>query len=185
MFKFFNNKGFSLLETTVAMGIFSVVITVSMGAFLLTIKAQKVVTTEKAIAENLNFALEFMSRQMRVAASDTSGSCISSGDTFEIAGSSEISFINANQHCVRFFLASGVLIYENITTSSGNIPLTDSSAADIDSLLFLVQGESDGDSEQPRATISISASGAGNSPESQGVQFSVQTTISARELDLN
>jgi len=49
------SDGFSLLETIVAMGIFTVVISVTIGAFLVAIKAQRVVLTEKAMSENINF----------------------------------------------------------------------------------------------------------------------------------
>ena len=178
------SDGFSLLETTVAMGIFTVVISVTIGAFLVAIKAQRVVLTEKAISENINFALEFMSRQMRVAKRDTAGACISTNSTFDTQGS-QVSFINADLSCIRFFLSFGALTYENTTTFSGEIALTDNTVVSIDKLSFLVQGEQNSDLEQPRATVVISASGAGNSAESQGVQLNIQTTVSTRGLDIN
>ena len=178
------SDGFSLLETTVAMGIFTVVISVTIGAFLVAIKAQRVVLTEKAMSENINFALEFMSRQMRVAKRDTAGVCIPINSTFNTQGS-QISFINSSLDCISFFLSFGALVYENTTTPSGEIALTDNTIVKIDSLSFLVQGEQNSDPEQPRVTMVISASGAGKSAESQGVQLNIQTTVSTRELDIN
>jgi len=177
------NKGFTLLETTIAMGIFAVVISITIGAFILSIQTQRVVLAEKAVAENINFALEFMSRQIRVARRDGAGGCISLDDTLEVSGS-QISFINGADDCVRFFLSSNTIVYENITTSSGIIPLTDGSVVNVVGLSFFIQGQTSGDSEQPRATIVLRTSGAGQSLEAQGVTFNIQTTVSTRALDI-
>ena len=177
------NYGFTLLETTIAMGIFAVVISVTLGAFILSIQTQRVVLAEKAVSENINFALEFMSRQIRVARRDGAGVCISLDDTLEVSGS-QISFINGANDCVRFFLSGNTIVYENITTGSGTIPLTDSSVIRIVGLSFFIQGERSGDSGQPRATIVLRASGAGQSLEAQGVTFNIQTTVSTRALDI-
>lgn len=177
------NLGFTLLETTIAMGIFAVVISVTIGAFILSIQTQRVVLAEKAVSENINFALEFMSRQIRVARRDGEGTCISLDDTLEVSGS-QISFINGANDCVRFFLSDNTIKYENITTSSGIIPLIDASVVTIVGLSFFVQGQTSIDSEQPRATIVLRASGAGQSLEAQGVTFNIQTTVSTRALDI-
>ena len=79
-------NGFTLLEMTVSMGIFSIVMIVTIGAFLLTIKAQRVALAEKAVAENVSFAMEFMSRQMRVVKRDSLGVCIDSNNTYQATG---------------------------------------------------------------------------------------------------
>ena len=177
------SRGFTLLETVVAMGIFLVVMTVTMGAFFLTIKAQRVALTEKAVAENINFATEFMSRQMRVVKRDSLGVCITPNNTYETTGS-DISFLNANDECIRFFLLNSEIVYENITAGSGSISLTNGGLVAINNLNFTIRGEANSDLEQPRVTISIMAQGAGSKPEAQGVKLNIQTSVSARALDI-
>ena len=178
----FHGRGFTLIETTVAVGVFGVVILAIMGAFLISLQAQRSALAEKAVAENVNFALEFMSRQMRVAQRAQDASCITTGNTYEVTGGgTQISFINADDECITFSVVNSAITYETDVVSA--VPITNNDLVNVSSLDFIAQGETDADSEQPRVTISIQAHGAGPSPEVQGVQLNVQTTVSARALD--
>jgi prepilin-type N-terminal cleavage/methylation domain-containing protein len=60
------NKGFTLVEMIVSLALFSVVATVSLGALIKIVSANKKAQTLHATITNLNFALETMSREMRV-----------------------------------------------------------------------------------------------------------------------
>ncbi|MEX2145042.1 MAG: prepilin-type N-terminal cleavage/methylation domain-containing protein [Candidatus Spechtbacterales bacterium] len=177
-------QGFTLLETIVALGIFTVIVTASFSALVLSLQAQRSVLAEKAVSENVNYATEFMSRQMRVAKRDGAGGCIVVNSTFQTPSATEIQFINGNDKCVRFFLSSGAIQYENITDVSGIIPLTTGSAVSVDTLDFSILGELRGDSEQPRATITIQASAVGSQPEIEKARVDIQTTVAVRGLDV-
>jgi len=62
-----NKKGgFTLVEMIVSLALFSVVATVSLGALIKIVSANKKAQTLHATITNLNFALETMSREMRV-----------------------------------------------------------------------------------------------------------------------
>lgn len=63
-----NNKrrGFTLVEMIVSLGIFSVVAVVALGALVSIVSANKKAQSLQATITNLNFALETMSREMRV-----------------------------------------------------------------------------------------------------------------------
>ena len=61
-----SQKGFSLIELMVAMTIFSVVMLVSVGALLAIIDANRKAQALQSVMNNLNFALESMSRTIRV-----------------------------------------------------------------------------------------------------------------------
>jgi len=173
------------METIVALAIFTTVLLASFSAFTLSLGAHRAVLAEKAIAENVNYAVEFMSRQMRVAKRDGAGGCIASNTTYQTPLSTEIRFINGGDECVRFFLLGGAIQYENITNDSGTIiPLTTGASVSIDTLNFSILGELRIDNEQPRVTITISASGVGERPEIQGVRVDIQTTVVARGLDI-
>lgn len=184
--KIFISRGFTLLETVVALGIFTVVLMASFSAFIMTLRVQRAILAEKAISENINYALEFMSRQMRVAKRDGGGICVIANTTYETPLPTEIKFINGSDECVRFFLLSGAIQYENTTTASGIIPLTTSAVVSVDILDFSILGEAKapGDFEQPRATITIRASGVGGQPEVKSARVEIQTTVVARGLDV-
>lgn len=58
--------GFTLIEIIVSLGIFTIVAVVAMGAFLKVIDANKKSQSLKTAINNVNFALESMSRELRV-----------------------------------------------------------------------------------------------------------------------
>ncbi len=59
-------KGFTLVEMIVSIGLFTVVAVVALGALMKTIDANKKSHTLKTVITNLNFVLESMSREIRV-----------------------------------------------------------------------------------------------------------------------
>lgn len=59
-------KGFTLIEMIVSLAIFTVVALVAIGAFLRVLDANKKSINLKTTINNLNFALESLSREMRV-----------------------------------------------------------------------------------------------------------------------
>jgi prepilin-type N-terminal cleavage/methylation domain-containing protein len=71
-----HNKGFTLIELLVSMGIFSIILTIGVGAFVIALNAQRTASAQQAVASNARFALEFMSRQMRVAKEDQAAVCV-------------------------------------------------------------------------------------------------------------
>lgn len=70
----YHNKGFTLVEMVVAIGIFTVVAVVAVGALLKTIDANKKSQSIKTAVTNLNFALDSMTRELRVGTRYTCGS---------------------------------------------------------------------------------------------------------------
>ena len=64
--KFFGERGFTLVEIMVAIGIFVALVTVSMGALASIFDANRKSQSLKAIMTNLNFAVEVMAREIRV-----------------------------------------------------------------------------------------------------------------------
>lgn len=69
-------KGFTLVEMIVSLAIFAIVAVVAVGALLKVTDANKKSQTLKTAINNLNFALESMSREMRVGANYAAGSAI-------------------------------------------------------------------------------------------------------------
>ena len=63
------NKGFTLVEMIVALMIFSVVATVALGAVIKVISANRKAQTLQSAVTNMNFALDAVSRDLRVGSS--------------------------------------------------------------------------------------------------------------------
>ena len=62
-----NRRGFTLVEMLVSLMLFSVVVVVALGALLKIINSNKKAQTIQAAISNVSFALDTMSRELRVA----------------------------------------------------------------------------------------------------------------------
>jgi prepilin-type N-terminal cleavage/methylation domain-containing protein len=58
-------QGFTLIEMIVSLGVFSVVITISVGALLMLVATNKQLQGEQSVMTNLSFALDSMTREIR------------------------------------------------------------------------------------------------------------------------
>lgn len=61
-----NNKGFSLIELIVALGIFTSIITVLLGALIVTMNSARHSRALRTAMDNVNFAMESMTRSIRM-----------------------------------------------------------------------------------------------------------------------
>jgi prepilin-type N-terminal cleavage/methylation domain-containing protein len=58
-------SGFTLIEMIVSLGVFSVVVTITVGAILVLISTNQRLQAEQSVMTNLSFALDTMTREMR------------------------------------------------------------------------------------------------------------------------
>src|SRR6056297_849303 len=86
--------GFTLIEMIVSLALFSVVVTISVGALLVLIASNRQLQDEQAVLTNLSFALDSMTREIRTGSAyvcrsrpNTSGSSIFS-DNEDLDGAS-------------------------------------------------------------------------------------------------
>jgi len=191
MLKCFNVKikkgGFTLIEMLAAVMMFSLIIGAISGVFISSFRSQKSALSSQRLLDQTSYALEYMSRALRMATKQTADipACLSqSGLNYEnIPGVSGLKFINhlEDDDCQEFFLENKQLKQKknNLTET---VELT-SSKLEITSLNFLLQGESQDDDLQPRVTIFLAVKGKGQKPEEQP-ELKIQTTISQRNLDI-
>lgn len=94
----YNSRGFTLLETILSLGIFSIFTILVVGAFSRFVFYQKLDISEQNLQEDARLALETMNREIRTGY----------GHTFQtIQGdSSALSFVNQNGQCVFFIRAT-------------------------------------------------------------------------------
>ncbi|MCX6731699.1 MAG: prepilin-type N-terminal cleavage/methylation domain-containing protein [Candidatus Parcubacteria bacterium] len=156
------NKGFTIIEMVVAVGVFAVVMTVSLAAFLNVSDIQKRAEALRVINDNLNFSLETMMREIRAGSNYRVGS---GGTSLTIAG-----------------VSGGDITYRSnngrIEKSVAGNPITlTAPEVNIIKLLFIREPQT-GPQYQPRITIIIN----GSAGEKKVINLNLQTTISQRKL---
>ncbi len=169
-------KSFTLIEILVSVAIFSIVIGVALDLFAFSLKAQRENLSNQYLLDQANYALEYISRQLRMAKKDENGSCITSGCTYE-ALLDGIAFLNHNKECEQILLEDG-----QIKIIKGNGPSTPITSNDFEITEFNVwiMEECNGYNTQPRATISFKIKRRDSLKE----PLIFQTTISNRNLDI-
>ena len=159
-------NGFTLIEIIVAIGIFTAVITMALATFLNISNIQRKAGALRAINDNLNFAVEMMSREIRTGKNYCASSCI--GSSFN--------FTNSQNESVIYRMVSNSI--ERSSDGGASFLRLTSPEIDIDNLEFIVP--SPAVSPQPRVTIILN--GSVSDPKIGELKLNIQTTISQRKL---
>ena len=161
-----------MIELMVALGVFMVVMTITLSAFLNIMDIQKKTEAFRKVNDNLNFAMEAIMREIREGKGYSAADC--SGADF--------CFTNKDGKAVKYQLNGGGYMErkeeadEWLRMTSGGIKIT--------SLSFLVSGEEtypSGDRQQPLVVISIG--GESGEKEKLKSKLDLQATVSQRKLD--
>jgi len=181
-------KSFTLIELLVVCGIFGIF---SLGAFSFFI-SQATLQTQTLMLQQafneLSFAIDKISREIRMAKKDDieykKQSIDCSGDSadklnFWQNSPSEIKFRDYQNKCHRFFLEEGQ-IKEEVQPEISNLPLTSTSTLIVQNLKFNLIGQRQDDFKQPKVSILIDAKIRGK----YEIPLKVQTTISQADLDI-
>lgn len=181
-----NKKGFTLIELLVAMGVFTLVVSIVSGIFVFSIRQQKIILANQLILDQASYALEYMSRALRMAAKAFNDDCIPSGLNYQKTQTEQggIKFINTlyENNCQEFYLSSEGEIMYNISPSSSALPLTSKNKLKVTKLEFNISGQNEGDNIQPLVTIYMEI----ESPYiKEAKKIKIQTSISQRFLDIH
>jgi type II secretory pathway pseudopilin PulG len=188
------NKSYTLIEVLVAVSIFTIVIAAPTGFLVGSLKSQQKALSSQKLLDNTSYALEYISRSLRMAKKElncldisnpVTCSCLTTqgyGYNYENPDGdiSAIRFINYKEECQEFFLEEARLKeskdgVENYLTSED---------LEITSLKFRLSGESQIDTDQPRIVLFLEIKGGkGQKPELRPL-IKIQTTISQRNLDV-
>lgn len=170
-------EGFTLLEMVVSFGIFSVVIVTAVGALIAISGAQVKAVNIQSIQDNVRFALESMTKEMR-----TGKSFIPSGGgapayamlTFTRSDGTQITYCSGGS-ALRKINGSGA------DCATAGSPIT-SDAVIVEQVVFYVIGQVAGMFDgQPRITVALKAR---SSDPRLATSFRLQTTVVQRERDL-
>ncbi len=185
------NSGFSLVEMLVAIAVFMSIMTIAISALITIISANKKAQAIKNTVDSVNFAMETISRDMRVG---TNYSCIvegtAKGDCPE--GSNSVQYTNSEEKTIvyTFNKDTGLPV---ISETKPDLPdptalISRDSNINIDNMTFYVIGANcesgtgdtcEGKKTQPRVIIDISGRVSING-SSDVSTFDLQTSISQR-----
>ncbi|MFA6394300.1 MAG: prepilin-type N-terminal cleavage/methylation domain-containing protein [Patescibacteria group bacterium] len=166
-----NQKGFSLLEMVVAVGLFSVTILAASGIFQLVVNGQRSAVGAQNIQESLRYVFEVMSKELRDAQQDD-GVCEYAEDNevySAVNGGEGLAFKSKDGECVVYFLEDGRIE----ASRDGEINYLTPQKILISSLNFTVDASS-----QPRVTMIISGSIPGKDQDRD--EMRIETTVSSR-----
>jgi prepilin-type N-terminal cleavage/methylation domain-containing protein len=185
------NKGFTLIEMMVAIAVFSIVMVMAMGALLNVIDSNNKARSIKTAINNISFALEGISKDMRMG---TDYACGGGGNTVEedcTGGVDTISFKSskAGNPYVYYRFNTANSQVESCISSAGTgacdgsySPLT-SSELTLDSVKFYVLGVTHSKDPavtrtQPRVIIVIKGTAGNKNKVKTQTTFDLQTGIS-------
>ncbi|PIS38826.1 MAG: hypothetical protein COT34_01600 [Candidatus Nealsonbacteria bacterium CG08_land_8_20_14_0_20_43_11] len=189
------SRGFSLVELLVAVLVFSLMIVEISGIFVSGMKNQRYSLAAQQLLDQTSYSLEFMGRALRMARKETdavSGDCLSAnGKNYEVnVDNTSIRFINhlENDDCQRFYWDSSekkLKFQRKILVPWPDEPETfdlTSKKIEVTKLKFLLDGELETDSFQPRVTVLMEMKWKEKAGEEALIK--IQTTVSQRNLDI-
>lgn len=180
-------KGFTLIELMVAISIFVLVMTISMGSIIGVFDANRKARSLKTVLTNLNIAVESMSKEMRYGTNYHCGDSgiISESQNCSEDGDSSMSFLSSEdvQITYRWSGEEGDPIEKQV--DDGEFIALTAPEITIDNVTFYVSGAGTSGPDaslQPKVIIKIN----GHSGETKGrSDFTLQTLVSQRSLDLD
>lgn len=173
-------RGFTLIELMVAISIFATVMGVASSMLMTSLRGQRKSITAQNVADNVRFATEMMSKEIRMGKGFTADNNASAcGATFcRLQFTSTMP--NRYNKPVVFYLEGGQIMFDDDTgdaISPGTI--TSPQNISINSLEFVVSGNLG--NSQPRITIVMRAESIGTTADVR-TSLDIQTTISPRSL---
>ena len=195
------NTGFTLIEMLVALSLFTIVVTIAVGAFLSLIGASKSVQGEQSVITTLTFVLDSMTREIRTGTNyycDTrsvldDATQVSTSTVRNCTGGSDgLSFVEAGSSITAGAVSRRISYYYDNSSSTNRTVMRKvgngtpqsivSDGITVTSAQFFVTGVDrlglGTDVNQPTVTIILEAR------DENGATTTLQTTVTQRELDI-
>ena len=173
-----NRSGFTLVELLIAIGLFSIVITIAMGGFVRALRSQRQVVALIAANSNVSLVMEQMSREMRTGYYFCETTLTTPCDPTNL----NISFLNGKGENVVYYLENSPSgngrIFRAVNGGQGSQLTADN--VNIRNLKFNLFGGVSDPNYPARVVIRASVSPAGNSFNVSDVVTNIQTTVSTR-----
>jgi len=169
-------RGMTLVEITVSVAIFAVVMLVVTQIFITSVRLQRAFLAKTETMNEASYLMEFVSRALRMAQKDTANTCGNGADANygQPDGVSSIAFMTFDGKCQEFYLSGTTLEDKKNGVTS---PLT-SPLLQVTKFSVAAAGWDQSDYLQPRVTIALQLR------DSVGSNFILQTTVSQRNPDI-
>ena len=202
-----SSAGFTLVEVLVALSVFTLVVLAAVSALFIVNDSAKKTQARRTVLDNLSFALEDMSRTVRVSTnyhcSSSAGSNLLSKSALPPtdcpypSGSQSLAVTSPDGDLIAYRLSKGVSVSTGQSTSviQKCIILASASAGvvcdwidvtapevEISNLSFFVNGTTPADPVQPHAYVFVS--GVVKDRFGRNSEFSIQTFLSQRPYDI-
>ena len=164
------HRGYTLIELIVAVGLFAIIMTLASGAYLIMVGVNRQAQSTATGINNLSFALESMTRNVRT------------GTAYTPISANSFSFTNQDGIVLTYSLGSQPGPSGTVGTIALNgTPLTDP-LVDITSLTFYTSDTASSNTYQPYVTITLSGTVSAGPGKTQS--FSVETSAAMRGSDI-
>lgn len=190
-----SQHGFSLIELLVSLSLFTIVILMAVGTLLILIDANAKAQSTQDVMTNLTFALDSMTREIRTGrgyyCADTLPDSISEDTTLDCEEGTGLSIVEGGSSLtaesgsprIAYRFEGGAV--ERRVGDGSWLPLT-SDVVTITDMYFTVTGADtyteNNDTVQPRVTVFLA--GTAGDREDARSNFSIQTTVTRRTLDI-
>jgi type II secretory pathway pseudopilin PulG len=176
--------GFTAVELLVSVALFTIIIAITSGVFIRSLRTQRAIVSFIAANNNASLTIEQLAREIRTGQTFCTGA--NSGCALVSGAFKNLTFTNAKGEKVKYELSEpqqiGSATIQSILRSVNDgtpIALT-ADNVNIKNLSFYLLGQDAGDNQNPRITIALSVGAT-------GIAFSdaiinLQTTISSRVL---
>ena len=172
-----NRLGAGLLEMIVVVAIFSVTILAATDIFKWVIEGQRNALAAQNIQENMRYAFETMSKEIRMAQERSGCGPTDLNKVYDTSVSNtRLHFRNQDDDCVTYYLDSNTLM----VTRAGNSAAVTPNEIKVSNLQFIVIDDLDGavHSVQPRVTMAMEVEAVGKVMHKQKIRL--EFTISSR-----
>jgi len=172
IYKIKKKDGYTLIELMVAVGLFAVVMMLASGSYIMMIGISRQAQGMASGIDNLSFALETMTRDIRTGYNYCNGMVNCTGSSF--------SFTNERGKIVTYSLSSSAIqkLVDSVQSS-----LTDSSSVKITSLTFYAFGTAPTPADTTQARVTIIIKGT-VSPDKNPQFFTIETSATMRGADI-
>ncbi len=169
------------------MTIFSIVVVAFLGLFVSAFKEQQKSLARMHLINNGSYVLEYMTRSLRMARKDLTGTCLANPKyNYENPGgdTSAIKFLifddsTAQLECQQFFKSGNTLMVQ-IKAADSSVPMLPADII-VERLNFLIIGDGQGNNLQPKVVLVLKIKTMGVNSQT----MNLQTAVSQRDLDVS